>query len=140
VKRLPFLFGTALLLAPSLASAASLTVTVENIRDAKGHIRIGICPRADFMADHCRYHAVLPARVGSVTATIRGVPPGTYAVEAFADTDDDGHLKKNFFGIPKEGLAISRNPPPRFGPPHFDDAAIRIVEGSGAITLALRYF
>jgi uncharacterized protein (DUF2141 family) len=69
---------------------------------------------------------------------VEGVPPGTYAVQAFHDEDGDGTLDRRGFW-PSEGLGFSRDAPMRMGPPRFGDAAVRI-ERDGRITVTMRYY
>jgi uncharacterized protein (DUF2141 family) len=61
--------------------------------------------------------------------------PGTYAVSVQHDADDDGKLKTNFIGMPKEGVGISNNPG---GIPSFAKSLVR-VSGDDVITVRLRY-
>jgi len=125
---------------PGAARAASLQVTVETVRDATGHIRIGVCTRHEFLSERCAFHAVVPARPGSVQATITGIPPGTYSVAVYQDRNDSGHLKRNLLGMPEEDLGFSRNPSLRFGPPSFNATSLRIGASDGATTIVLHHF
>lgn len=129
-----------LLAAASAAQAASLTVTVAGLRNGQGHVRIGVCTQPEFLGEICRYHAIVSAHPGSVTATIAGIPAGTYAVAVYQDETDIGHLKRGLFGIPREGIGFSRNPPLGMSLPAFDRCALRIGSQDGAVTIALRYF
>ena len=72
---------------------------------------------------------------GTMKVVFRGVPAGTYAVSIEHDEDNDGKLKTNFIGMPKEGVGISNNPG---GIPSWGKAEIR-VNGGGAISIAMRY-
>jgi len=122
------------------AVAATLQVTVHGVRNDRGHIRIGVCRRQEFLSEVCERHVVVPARAGDVTAVIPGIEPGVYGVAAYQDEDDSGRLKRNFFGLPKEDLGFSRDPALRFGPPSFDVSAIRIGSDGGQVTLVLHHF
>jgi uncharacterized protein (DUF2141 family) len=121
------------------AEAATLDVTVDNVRDARGHVRIGVCTKAEFLGERCRYHAVVPSAAGRVEARI-AVQPGTYAIAAYQDATDAGHLRRTFLGIPKDGTGFSRDPSLRFGPPSFADSALSVGAGDSAVTIHLRYF
>ncbi len=124
----------------SAAQAASLTVTVAGLRNGQGHVRIGVCTQPEFLGEICRYHAIVSARPGSVTATIPGIPSGTYAVAVYQDETDLGHLRRGLFGIPREGIGFSRNPPLGMSLPAFDRCALRIGSQDGAVTVELRFF
>ena len=129
-----------LLLAGTGAQAMSLTVVVAGLRDNRGHVRIGVCERAEFLGERCAYHAVVPSRPGSVTATISGIKPGIYAVAAYQDSTDAGHLRRSFLGIPKDGIGFSRNPPLGLGGLPFDRCALSLGMQDAAITVTLRFF
>ncbi len=118
----------------------SLTVTVAGLHDSRGHVRIGVCRRDEFLGERCAYHAVAPSRAGSVTATISGIQPGIYAVAAYQDSTDVGHLRRSFLGIPEDGIGFSRNPPLGLGGLPFDRCALTLGAQDAAITVTLRFF
>ena len=131
---------TALLVPLVPVQAATLTVTIANIRTARGHVRIGVCEKAQFLSERCTYHAIVSAKPGSVVAVIPDVQAGTYAVAAYQDETDSGHLRRGLFGIPKEGSGFSRDPSPGMGPPSFGQCAIGVGTGDVSVTVTLRYF
>ncbi len=137
---LPALCATFLSGAVGSAHAATVTVSVHGVRNPLGHVRIGICPKADFLSETCPYNAIVSARAGTVTATVAGVPPGIYAVAAYQDEADLGHLRRSLFGIPKNGTGFSRDPSLRFGPPSFNSCALRIEAQNVAVSITLTYF
>ncbi len=137
------LLAALLLLMPACATGAramSLTVTVAGLHDARGHVRIGVCERAEFLGERCAYHAVVPSQPGSVTATISGIRPGIYAVAAYQDSTDAGHLRRSFLGIPEDGIGFSRNPPLGLGGLPFDRCALSLGTQDAAIAVTLRFF
>ena len=135
---LPVLLATWLPAGP--AAAATLQVTVHGIRNDRGHIRIGICSKAEFLSEACAYHAVMPAHPGDIKAVVSGVAPGRYAVAAYQDEDNSGKLKRNFFGLPREDLGFSRDPALGLGPPSFESSALTIGPGNSQIALTLHHF
>ncbi len=122
------------------AATVTLQVTVTNVRSDRGRVRVAVCPRASFLQPSCAWHAFAPAHVGSVVVTVSGLPLGVYAVQSYLDENDDGKINRSLLGIPTEGLGFSNDAPMRFGPPSFDDAAIRLGSAGGAVSLRLRYF
>lgn len=128
------------LLAAAPARAATLEVTVTDVRNANGHVLAAVCPASEFLSDHCRYVEKAPARRGSVNLRITDVPPGTYAVQVFHDENDNMKIDRTLLGLPEEGMAFSNNAPFRFGPPSFGDAAIAIGAQGGVISVRMRYF
>lgn len=142
MRRWDFVAGaflaTLLLATPSLA--ADLAVTVTNIRNDRGRIMVAVCTQETFLKPGCPYTASAPAQAGQVTITVRGVRPGTYAVQAFQDENGNEEVDRNFFGLPEEGIGFSNDAPIRFGPPSYADAAITVAEGGSRTALRLRYF
>ena len=122
------------------ARAASLEVTVHGVRDDRGHVRIGVCRKAEFLSEDCAAHAVVRSRAGDVRASLTGIAPGRYAVAVYQDRDDSGRLKRNFFGIPREDVGFSRDPALGFGPPSFGRCAITIDGEGGRVAVTLRHF
>lgn len=131
---------TGLLVPEAGAVAATLVVTVHGARNDRGHIRIGVCRKDEFLSESCLHHAVVPAHAGDVRASIKAIPPGQYGVAAFQDEDDSGRLKRNFFGMPTEDMGFSRDPALSFGPPSFARSAISIGNADTAIALTLHHF
>ena len=127
------------ILAPA-AQAASLTVTVAGLRNDRGHVRIGVCTQPQFLSEHCVYHAIVSAHLGAVTVTIPGIAAGAYAIAAYQDETDVGHLRRSLFGIPEEGTGFSRDPSLGMRPPSFERCALRIGPQDAAVTITLRYF
>ena len=99
-------------LACTRARAMSLTITVAGLHD----------------------------KPGSVTATISGIRPGVYAVAAYQDSTDAGHLRRSFLGIPEDGIGFSRNPPLGLGGLPFDRCALSLGTQDAAIMVTLRFF
>lgn len=122
------------------AWSASLTITVANLPNAKGHVRIGVCTRPQFLSERCSYHAIVSARAGTITTTIQDVAPGTYAVAAYQDDTDLGHMRHNLFGIPLNASGFSRDPKIGYGPPSFDACAFRTGAQDAAITVTVRAY
>ncbi len=131
--------GLALLLSAH-AHAATVLVTVSNVRNDHGQVLVAICTKADFLRPHCPWRGRSPAAAGAVLVRVDNVPPGIYAAEAFHDENADGVLDRNILGLPKEAMGFSNDAPMHLGPPHFDAAAFRVGQTDAAIRFALRYF
>ncbi len=125
---------------PAAAEPGVLEVTVTGVRSAAGHVLVAVCDRAAFLQPTCRYKGRAPATMGSVTVRITGVPPGTYAAQAYQDENENGRIDRSLFGVPTEGIGFSNDAPMRFGPPSFDAAAFALGPGGGQISFSLRYF
>ncbi len=121
------------------ASAATMTVTVGNVRNDHGHVLVAVCTRAEFLQPHCKYQASTPALRGVVKVSIQALPPGRYAVQAFHDENDNRVLDRNFLGMPLEGLGFSRDAPMHFGPPGFEAAIVVVGATDLDVGFSLRY-
>lgn len=129
-----------LLLGASPVVGATVTVEVANVRDARGHVLVAICPAAQFLKPHCAYQGRASSRAGITTVMVAGVPPGRYAAEAYQDADDNGKLDRTFLGLPAEGMGFSRDARMMFGPPSFGDAAFDVGAADVTIRFRLRYY
>ena len=134
------LLACAMVLSSGAVRAANVSVTVEGVRNTRGHILVALCTRADFLRPHCSWKARVPARKGSVVAVVMNVPPGVYAAQAFHDEDDNGRLDRTLLGLPKEAMGFSNNAPMHMGPPSFDAASFKVGSEDRAIDFSLRYF
>jgi len=132
----------ALPLAPSAtaAEAARVDVVVTNVQNTLGHVRVGLCPRETFLETDCPYEANGPATKGETIVTVTSVPPGTYAVQVFHDENDNHKVDRSLVGIPTEGVGFSKDPSLTFGPPSFEDVAIKLGPEGGKVTVRLRHF
>ncbi len=124
---------------PSFAGAAAVQVTVHGVRNGHGRVLIALCTSAEFLRPHCTWQASAQAAAGTVTLRLDGVPPGTYAAQAFHDENGNGRLDRSLFGLPEEGMGFSRDAPMRFGPPRFEAAAFPVTASGAAIDFSLRY-
>jgi len=126
-----------LVLAASLpAQAATVEVRVTNVAGGKGKVNVAVCDRARFLKQ-CAYSASVAARDGETVVSIKDIPPGTWAVLAYQDENENQELDRNFIGIPRENYGFSRDAAGRFGPPGFDDAAIEVHEGTTVARIRL---
>jgi uncharacterized protein (DUF2141 family) len=118
----------------------TLSVEVTNVRNAKGRVHIDVCPEAKFLKADCPYAATAPAVIGTTIVTIRGIPPGRYAVQAFHDENANDKVDRAIFGVPREGVGFSNDAPIRFSPPKWADAVFVVDRANQTIRLKLRYF
>ncbi len=121
-------------------ATASLEVTVQGIKSAKGVIRLAVCPPNAGFPD-CKTREIrtasLPIANGSARIVLSGLAPGSYAVSVFHDANSNGKLD-TFAGIPKEGYGFSQNPAFKPRAPKFAEAAVNLV-GNASTTIKLRY-
>lgn len=135
------LWMLAALAAPAPTTAAGnnlIEVTISGIRSDAGRVHVDVCPENTFLKA-CPYTAEVPAKRGSVTVVLRGVPPGRYAVQAFQDANANGAVDQGIFGIPKEGIGFSNDAMARLVRPKFTVAAFDHRGEPQHIAVLLRY-
>ena len=82
------------LVAPSLpALAARLGIELTGVKNDYGLVRVAVCTPAAFTTNRCPVFGAAPARPGSVLLSLKGIPPGRYAVQAYHDEDGNGRLR-----------------------------------------------
>ena len=121
------------------APVGTVAVQVTNVRSAKGVVHVDLCPQAQFLKDTCALSGDAPARIGTTTVLVSGVPAGRYAAQAFHDENRNGKVDRGLFGIPKEGIGFSRDAPIRMSPPKWADAQFDFAGPRQTISLRTRY-
>ncbi|HYG01547.1 MAG TPA: DUF2141 domain-containing protein [Chryseosolibacter sp.] len=106
----------------------SLEVTVQNLKNDQGDIRIGIFQEDKFLKDAV-FGKIKKASKGKVVVQFTDLPPGEYALSVIHDENSNQELDSNAVGIPKEGFAFGNNSTGFFGPPSFENAKFLIESG-----------
>ncbi|HYW19224.1 MAG TPA: DUF2141 domain-containing protein [Nodularia sp. (in: cyanobacteria)] len=122
---------------------ATLTVVVNGINNQKGEICMGVYSRAKsfpLSTNDVITSACVPNKGSNLIHNFSGLKPGNYAVAVVDDQNGDRKLNKDFFGIPKEGFGISRNPTVSIvtGTPNFHDASILLRQNT-KINILMKY-
>lgn len=135
-----WIIGVGLACAPTLASAADLTVDVTGVRGANNQVRIVLYSDRETFRHEAKAKQIVsaPAHDGTVTAVFHDLPPGPYAVVAYHDENGNGKLDLVLGMFPDEGWGLS-NDPTVIGPPSFDDSAFEVVDPSVTIAVPLHY-
>jgi uncharacterized protein (DUF2141 family) len=142
MQHLPLLavLGMAILSAAP-AAAINLTVTVTGIRNDHGKIAaLAFSNKQGFPDDPARAlaQAVVDARKGSVTLTLKNLPAGPLAVAVLHDENANGKLNRNIFGLPLEGVGMSRNPVGKSAPTFAH--AVMAMDQSCNLDITLKYW
>ncbi|MEL6661733.1 MAG: DUF2141 domain-containing protein [Pseudomonadota bacterium] len=115
------------------ADTASLTVTLTNIENTTGTIRLGVfAGEEDYENGGGVTGANVSVDASTETVTIDGLTPGTYAIKLYHDVDDDGEMDTNPFGMPTEPFGFSNDARGRFGPAKWADAKFDLTSGENA--------
>ncbi len=121
--------------------AATLDVQIDQLRSAKGLVRICLTRDPDNFPD-CVDDAQAITRSIPANAPVTAFPglsPGDYAIAVIHDENANAKLD-TFAGIPKEGIGFSRNPKFTFGPPRFASARFTMDGDAGRQQVRMRYF
>jgi uncharacterized protein (DUF2141 family) len=137
--------GLLLLSLAGVSWGHNITITVENISKA-GELHIAIYDSKEaFEEDRGEQGGPAPGIVdGLIIAATPGkfshdfdLPTGTYAIGVFHDVNGNNSLDTNFLGIPKEQYGFGNDATGSFGPPSFDEAAIKVSKDA-TYTIILR--
>jgi uncharacterized protein (DUF2141 family) len=127
--------------AASEENSTSVTITVTNLRNARGIVQACLTALPDHFpdcsADPAAHHMSVNARAGLVLE-FHEVPPGTYAVALLHDENGNGRIDRLLM-VPREGYGFSRDAPVRMGPPSFEQAAFRVGTTPVSQTIRMRY-
>jgi len=144
IHRILYFSAIALVLAiaPSAIAqpdSSTLTVHVVGLKGDNGRVCVALYNNADLYPKEGKHNRLgcnsIKDRESKVI--LNKLPLGSYAAIAFHDEDMDGKLKRNFIGIPREGVGSSRNA--KGHPPKFKDAKFHVGVDPKTIQIRLRY-
>ena len=119
------------------ASADTLTIVIEDIRQANGTVQVQVlASQGQFDGEGVAMQFMQEAVEGSMTFTADSLAPGEYAVRVMHDVNGNDELDANFVGMPTEPYAFSNNAKGMFGPAKWEDARF-VVEGSVTQVISL---
>lgn len=119
----------------------SLSVTIENVRNSSGKIRVGLFATEDTFLKKAFQGEIEAAKEGSVTVRFPKVPAGEYAISVIHDENANDELDTNALGMPKEGFGFGNNAMGFFGPPSFEKSSLKIEDKNEAKQrISLKYF
>ncbi|WP_223999287.1 DUF2141 domain-containing protein [Aureimonas sp. SA4125] len=135
------IIGSALYMAP--ACAADLALTIEGARSTDGTVAICLWSDGQNFPDCAKSRTAerreIPAGALGRSIVFEGLKPGTFAITALHDENDNGRLDTNLIGIPKEGIAVSNDAMPKFSAPRFAETSFALTgDASQRITLVYR--
>ena len=125
---------------PLAASAATLTVTVENIGKKGGVLRLSLYDEALWSNDESQpiASANVPAVSPETTVTFKDLAPGVYGVKTYQDANRNGKFDQNWLGWPLERYGFSNDARPRLSEPSFDRTKFTLSDGENAIVIHLQ--
>lgn len=122
------------------ATAADLTIRVENVLPAGGVLRLGLYDASLYPDDNSKpiASADVPAIGGETVITLHGIAPGVYAIETFQDVNANNKMDTTWLGLPLEPFGFSRDAKPFLSKPPFDDVKFTLVAGENIQVIHLQ--
>ena len=123
------------------AFAARIIVTVSGLRSTAGGVYIGLYATPSKFLNGTQVDAMKKVRAGTgpVTVVFDNLAPGTYAIGAYHDENNNDHLDTDFIGLPLEGYALSNGVRAVMAKPTFQQAAFTVGTTDTPISLHIRY-
>lgn len=126
------------ILTASLASAADLTVQIDDVKSSEGFLSIAVYNSADTFLKKPLTGVRTQAVKEGKSIVVKDLPAGEYALVVFHDVNQNGKMDKNMMGIPTEDYAFSNNAMGTMGPPSFDAAKFQITDAGASTKVSLR--
>lgn len=127
----------------TVAFAANLTVTVDNIKENKGTVHVVIYDATNWMdKDPDNFAGSQSVDIserkddGALVTDVK-VEPGEYGAFAYHDLNSNYKFDKNFIRMPKEPYGFS-GPFNKLGMPKFEKCMFVVGEDGAAITVVLQ--
>ncbi|MGF1457249.1 MAG: DUF2141 domain-containing protein [Alphaproteobacteria bacterium] len=108
----------------------TLTARVSGMEQPGGTIKAALFDIAAAFPDGEALKTASLARDGKgpVSVVFSDLPPGSYAISAFHDANDNGTFDQGLFGIPHERYGFSNNPSDGLSAPSFEEARISLSD------------
>ena len=123
------------------ASAARIVVTISGLKSNEGGVYVGLYATPSKFLNGTQVDAMkkVAASTAPITVVFDNLAPGTYAVGAYHDENNNDHLDTNFIGLPTEGYALSNGVRAVTSKPTFQQAAFTVGNAGAAVSLQIRY-
>ena len=109
------------------ANGVTITVTIDNVTSDTGMVIASVHTSETFMRGPGILNSESDIKDGKVTLTFENVKPGTYAIMAMHDANNNKQMDFEANGMPKESYGMSGNDM-TMGPPSFDSAKFEVTE------------
>ncbi|WP_397363201.1 DUF2141 domain-containing protein [Olleya sp. R77988] len=103
----------------------TITVTIDKVKNNTGQVMFALHTKDTWMKGQGVQNVSTKIENNTVTVTFKNVKPGTYAVMALHDENENNSMDFEN-GMPKENYGMSNNPM-SFGPPQFEDAKFEVT-------------
>ena len=123
------------------ASAARIAVTITGLKSNEGGVYVGLYATPSKFLNGTQVDVMKKVRASTapITVVFDDLRPGTYAIGAYHDENNNDHLDTNLIGLPTEGYALSNGVRAVMAKPTFQQAAFTVDDSGAAVTLQIRY-
>lgn len=119
--------------------APPLTLIIKNLESITAPVVVGVYGTMNKFPDPKDQMKVYKFKPHGkeLTAKIKNLKYGEYALAIYQDVNSSGKIDKNFIGIPTEGYAFSNNYKPTVKAPNFDDCKFDYSAKSNTVTMTM---
>jgi uncharacterized protein (DUF2141 family) len=129
---------SAAILTANMASAADLSIHIDDVKSAEGKLMVAVFSSATTFLKKPENGTGAAAAAGSNLVVFKDLPAGEYAFAVYHDANSNGKMDKNLIGIPTEDYAFSNNALGKMGPPSFDSAKFALPATGAAVRVSLK--
>ncbi|MEO9511510.1 MAG: DUF2141 domain-containing protein [Flavobacteriaceae bacterium] len=105
----------------------NIKVSISNVTSNEGKVMVGLHTADTFMKGPGMQNLESAIENGTVSFTFKDIAPGTYAIMALHDANENSRMDFEANGMPKESYGLSGNDM-SFGPPSFSNAKFEVKE------------
>lgn len=127
---------TSLLSLAQEKTGITIEVSVDNVTSNEGKVVASLYTADTFMKGPGIQNTQSSIEDGKVSLTFENVVPGTYAIMAMHDVNENNRMDYQENGMPKESYGMSGNDM-SFGPPSFEAAKFEV--GEEDLTFNIRF-
>ena len=109
------------------SNGVNISVTIDNVSTNEGKVMIALHSSETFMRGNGILNQESTIKDGKVEFTFENVVPGTYALMALHDANENNRMDFESNGMPKESYGMSGNDM-TMGPPSFDTAKFEVTD------------
>ena len=137
---LRYLYGLVAAALACGAAAASLTVEVGNVAEARGDLHVTVYDGPEtwlsLQTRRATEAIAVPADSGDAIAATFDLPAGRYAIAVHHDVNGNGKVDYSLLRLPKEPFGFSNDVKPKLSRPAFEAAAFDL--GDEGLTVSVK--
>jgi len=114
-----------------------IIVEFDQLEAQNGIVEVSLFNNGDnfLEAGHASFKKRQKVVNGKVKVIFTNIPFGNYAAVSYHDINENSEIDKNFIGLPKEPVAVSRVTKKQFSLPNFNDAKIDFNQAEMVVKL-----